>query len=178
MFKKTNLLKISILIIIVIICFSLWQIILTEQINTLENLENTLDSIESDFNNKENSFQQNKSELEKYQQGNMYEIHDPFYEEVLSFIENNNLLSINKIIYEGKNQGLKTAYIQVIMGEELLMYELIAFNTVDEGMVYFEPIQKYRLTPEIGKRYRDCTINHHQTSTFFNDTIVDIITIW
>ncbi len=65
------------------------------------------------------------------------------------------------------------------MGKELNMYQLIAFDTVDNGTVYFEINTDYKVMPEIGKNYINCVDGHPYTiNRLFNDTIADILLIW
>ena len=59
------------------------------------------------------------------------------------------------------------------------VYYLVGFNTVDEGMVYYEATTDYRVFPEIDKKYVDCVEgNPYASSLITNDEIIDILIIW
>jgi len=60
-------------------------------------------------------------------------------------------------------------------------HAIIAFDTTDEGMVFFEPITDDRVRPVISKRYYRCVEpkpGYIYEAPSFNDTIVDIVVIW
>lgn|GEM_PF-1840711 len=121
------------------------------------------------------SLEENLSVLKDLQEGDEYELHDPLYEEVKAFVENDTSKTIEDEIHHAKHLGMRCAYTQVIISNEG-MYELIAFDTVDKGMVYFEPVTDFEVKPEIGKNYTECVIG--QPYVLENDTITDIITVW
>jgi len=67
-----------------------------------------------------------------------------------------------QLLYRAKKRGIRCAYVAVVAkdpesGEEVT-YELIGFNTPDNGMVYFEPTG-YHVVPVVGKLYTDCVEN-------------------
>ena len=171
--KKTN--KILILLIIITIISSILYLtfILPKQ-QYLNTLENELNSLETTLKDTNSALEQNISILEQYQSGNNYKLHDPLYEEAISFIENFTSSSTKEKFENAKNQGLRL----IVMGEELLMYELLGFNTADNDMVYFEINNNhYQVIPKLGETYRDCVVGHPYTSASFNDIIVDILHI-
>ncbi len=139
-----------------------------KEIRTLENVSYRL----------LNFLDENKSKLEEYKKGNEYELHNPFFQEVEKFINNYSLKSTKEGIDTAKNKGLRCAYVQVIMSEKLYMYNLIGFNTIDKGMIYYEIGNERIVYPEIGKKYKNCIINNNKNFSTFNDTIIDIIHIW
>ena len=53
-------------------------------------------------------------------------------------------------------------------------YYIVGFDTIDEGMIYFEPGTDYMLTPEIGKTYISCFEEQIYTIGIC-DTIEDIL---
>ncbi|MFC2024595.1 hypothetical protein ACFLTJ_03385 [Chloroflexota bacterium] len=60
-------------------------------------------------------------------------------------------------------------------------HAVVAFDTVDEGLVYFDPISDDRVRPVIGRRYYKCIepkpgFIYEKPS--FDDTIMDIVVIW
>jgi hypothetical protein len=143
-----------------------------------ENTENELNHVKNLLNNTLYALGQDLLELEQLQQGDIYTLHDPIYEEVTSFIENDTSSNVNNMINLVKQQGLRCAFVQVVMTDDLYVYELIGFYTIDKGMTYFESNSDYQVKPEIGKKYVDCVIGHPYKMNTFNDTIVDILVIW
>jgi len=58
---------------------------------------------------------------------------------------------------------------------------MIAFNTIDEGLVYFEPATDERVRPFVGKRYYQCIEprpGYYYPPPLYDDTINDILVIW
>jgi hypothetical protein len=161
--NKITYLLISILLTFLLTVLSLSTFFIPEKINSLEIKQNELYLL---------------NKLDRWKIGNNYELHDPFYEEIEIFIENKSLTFAKESIDAAKIKGLRCAYAQVIMGEELYMYDLIAFDTIDKGFVYFQPEKQLFVTPIIGKTYKECIIDNQQNFSTFNDTIVDIIYIW
>ena len=141
-------------------------------------IEDETRSITNELNNAQDFLDENFSKIQEYQEGDKYELHDPFYEEFESFIKNETSTVTKEVIDDAKDSGLRCAYVQVIMGEDLYMYDLVAFHTLDKDMIYYEPGKERVVIPEIGKKYRDCVINNPQNFSTFNDTIIDIIHIW
>ena len=60
-------------------------------------------------------------------------------------------------------------------------HALIAFDTVDKGLVYFEPTTDEVAKPIIGKRYYECIVpkpGYYYEEPYTDDTIMDILVIW
>lgn len=58
---------------------------------------------------------------------------------------------------------------------------IVAFNTIDRGLVYFEPQTDEQATPAIGKRYYTTIIpepGYYYTAPDYDDTIMDMVLIW
>jgi hypothetical protein len=75
--------------------------------------------------------------------------------------------------------GYRCAYVELrYVGSG---HAIIAFDTIDQGLVYFEPQSDERVIPEIGKRYYQCVIprpGYSYEAPDFDDTIRDILVIW
>jgi len=57
----------------------------------------------------------------------------------------------------------------------------VAFDTIDEGLVYFEAITDERANPEVGKRYYKCVVpmpGYYYLPPENDDTIMDILVTW
>jgi len=109
---------------------------------------------------------------------------------VVNFIKSDDSKTIEALIEKAKKQGLRCAYVEVeIVGSPRVVllgetspseyYPVVGFNTIDKGMVYFEPVTDYRVFPEIGKKYVDCVEGKpYLPPILVNDTITDILIIW
>jgi hypothetical protein len=78
-----------------------------------------------------------------------------------------------------EKQGIRCALVDVRFPDS--GHAIIAFDTTDEGMVFFEPITDDRVRPVIGKQYYRCVEpkpGYIYETPSFNDTIVDIVVIW
>jgi len=159
--------------------------------NQLENKNSELNSSKSELERVKNNFQENSSELQSLKSGDNYNLHDPLYNEVYQFIKDDHSDDEKILIKNAKNYGIRCAYVTVnivgsvikLLGETSSggMYPLVAFNTIDKGMVYFESNTDYRVFPEIGKSYLNCVEGHPYQSGYIsltNYTITNIIVIW
>jgi len=57
----------------------------------------------------------------------------------------------------------------------------VAFNTIDRGLVYFEPQSDEQAMPAIGKRYYTTNITkpgYYYVPPAYDDTIEDMVVIW
>ena len=57
----------------------------------------------------------------------------------------------------------------------------MAFNTIDRGLVYFEPQSDEQAMPAIGKKYYTTVIpkpDYYYLPPAYNDTIQDMVLIW
>ena len=117
-----------------------------------------------------------KNNLQKT--GDKYNLHDPLSNDVTQFIENDKSSDIKTEIENAKEQGIRCALVEVRMTSASGgLYQLIGFNTIDEGMVYYEPVTDYRVFLIIGRSYVDC-VQGSPYSTSFDDTVTDILVIW
>ncbi|HEX9896299.1 MAG TPA: hypothetical protein VGA85_01380 [Dehalococcoidales bacterium] len=58
---------------------------------------------------------------------------------------------------------------------------IVAFNTIDRGLVYFEPQSDEQAMPAIGKKYYTTIIpkpGYYYSAPSYNDTIEDMVVIW
>jgi hypothetical protein len=76
-------------------------------------------------------------------------------------------------------EGLRCAFVELRYSEG--GHSVIAFDTVDEGLVYFEPITDEKTNPEVGKHYYQCIEakpGYYYLPSEQDDTIMDILVIW
>ncbi|MDI6814647.1 MAG: hypothetical protein QMC90_00975 [Dehalococcoidales bacterium] len=124
--------------------------------------------------------------------GHGYTLRDPTYKEVITFLKEDKT-DKNKYVEDtyvcshfardvGNNaeaKGLRCAFIVLRYPDG--GHAIIAFNTIDEGLVYFEPQSDERVRPVIGKRFYQCIEprpGYYYKEPEFDDTIVDILVIW
>ena len=127
--------------------------------------------------------------------GHGYTLRDPTYAEAVSFMTHD-LTSENE--YDGSDYGVyvcshysrDTNDNAEIAGFRCALVELrysesghtiVAFDTIDRGMVYFEPQSDEIVVPEIGKRYYQSVIpkpGRYYPEPDYDDTIRDILIIW
>lgn len=134
--------------------------------NELDTKRDYLDTIRAEY-------QENISEFNELKTGDKYHLHYPLYEEVLNFIEQDDS-SLREMIDNAKSQGIRCAYVLIYTGSG--EYPVIGFNTIDNGMVYFEDGTDYQVIPEIGKTYTSCVVGDPYLPSY--TVITDILTIW
>ncbi len=122
--------------------------------------------------------QDNISKTSLLKTGDNYSLHDPLFNDVIKFIEDDKSRDLLIEIDNSKEQGIQCFYIIVRLADSSSsVYDLIGFNTTDKGMIYFEPETDYRVYPKIGKSYVAC-VEGKPYYTTFDDTIKEILTIW
>ena len=127
--------------------------------------------------------------------GHGYTLRDPTYAEAVAFMSQD---STSQNGYDGSDYGVyvcshysrDTNYNAEVAGYRCALVELrysesghtvVAFDTIDRGLVYFEPQSDELLVPEIGKRYYQCVIpepGRYYPEPSYDDTIRDILIIW
>lgn len=119
-------------------------------------------------------------------------LHDPTLEEALDFLErdrtdDNEYLEDEYVCSHfaadinnnAEKQGIRCALVELRFPDS--GHAVVAFDTTDEGMVFFEPLNDDRVRPVIGKRYYRCVEpkpGYVYEKPSFNDTIEDIVVIW
>ena len=121
-----------------------------------------------------------------------YTLRDPTYNEVVTFLRKDKT-DENKYVdptyvcshfardvnNNAEASGFRCAFIEIRYKEG--GHALIAFNTIDKGLVYFESQTDDRANPVIGKRLYQCIEpepGHYYEKPSFDDTIMDILVIW
>lgn len=74
--------------------------------------------------------------------------------------------------------GYRCAF--VIIAEEGNDHTIIAFDTTDKGLVYFEPQSDDIVRPVIGKRFYQCveSSSGYYLPPYYDDTITEVLVIW
>jgi len=126
--------------------------------------------------------------------GHGYTIKDPTYDQAVLFIKQDKI-NENKYVegtYEcrhfardvcnnAEGKGLRCAFVWLEFPEKV-GHTIIVFNTIDQGLVYFEPQTDMRARSIVGKRYYQCQESLPGYSGYlppsYDDTIMDILVIW
>ncbi len=172
-------------------------------------MENTTDGLNEDIEEVEillsdvreqlglinSSLQENISELTKLKSGNNYNLHDPTYNELVSFIardktnEEEYIEGVfdceqfsQQVNTNAENAGIRCAYVVIYFDGTDAGHGIVGFNTVDQGMVYVEPqSDEWVENFEIGNDFwTDCIV---PTGNYYyedspNDTIKEILLFW
>jgi hypothetical protein len=124
--------------------------------------------------------------------GQGYTIKDLTYQEVVTFLTQDKT-DLNRYVEptyvcshfardvcnNAENEGIRCAYVELRYPSSA--HTLVAFNTVDRGLVYFEPQTDEKVIPVIGKRYYQCIEPRPgflYPEPSYDDTIKDILVIW
>jgi hypothetical protein len=124
--------------------------------------------------------------------GHGYTLRDPTYQEAVSFIEQDRTDENEYVedIYvcshftrdvcnNAEGKGFRCAYVEIRYPDG--GHAIVAFDTVDEELVYFDAITDERVRPVIGKRYYQCVEpkpGYYYEESSYDDTIMDILVIW
>jgi hypothetical protein len=118
--------------------------------------------------------------------------HNPTFDEAIGFLDEDRTDSNEYIEDEyvcshfaadvnnnAEQQGIRCALVEVRFPDS--GHAIVAFDTPDEGLVYFDPITDDRVRPVVGERYWRCiepAPGYVYQKPSFNDTIVDVVVIW
>lgn len=128
--------------------------------------------------------------------GHGYTLRDPTYAQAVAFIgedrtNENEYIEDTYGVYvcshfardvcnNAEEQGLRCAFVELRYPDGT-GHVIVAFNTIDEGLVYFEPQSDEIAKPVVGKRFYLCIETgpgYYYAPPSFNDTIMDILVIW
>ena len=127
--------------------------------------------------------------------GHGYTLRAPTYREAVTFLrqdktDENELVEDTYGVYvcshfardvcnNAEEEGLRCAFIELRYPEG--GHTIVAFDTIDEGLVYFEPQTDEKVKPVVGKRYYKCIVprpGYYYEEPSQDDTIMDILVIW
>jgi len=124
--------------------------------------------------------------------GHGYTISDPTYAGVLAFLaqdrtDNNEYVEgsyvcshfTRDVCNNAEEAGIRCASVDLRYPDG--GHTIIAFNTVDRGLVYFEPQTDEKVNPVIGQRYYQCVVprpGYYYAEPDHDDTNQDILVIW
>ena len=121
-----------------------------------------------------------------------YAIIDPAYKQAIKFLDedetNRNTFVedayvcshfARDVCNNAEDVGIRCAFVEIRYSDG--GHSIIAFNTTDDGLTYFEPQSDEIVRPIVGKRYYSCIEpkpGYRYEKPPFDDTIVDILVIW
>ena len=127
--------------------------------------------------------------------GHGYTLKDPTYKEVITFLrqdktDKNKYVEdtygvyvcshfVRDVCNNAEKAGLRCAFVELRYPEQ--GHAIIAFDTIDKGLAYFEPRTDERTKPVVGKRYYQCIEpkpGYYYPKPAHDDTIMDILIIW
>jgi len=127
--------------------------------------------------------------------GHGYILRDPTYAQAVAFIRDdrtneNEYVEGTYGVYvcshfardvcnSAEGKGLRCAFVEIRYPDS--GHAIVAFNTIDEGLVYFDAVTDERVRPVVGKRYYQCIEprpGYYYAPSSFDDTIMDILVIW
>jgi regulatory protein YycH of two-component signal transduction system YycFG len=185
---RKNIFLILTVLISFIITFYSSTVFLPNQ-KELNSTSNQASSIKTQLNDYKRSLENTISNINLLKNQNKTELKDPTYNQVLSFIIND---TTNENTYHdtdyncvhfstdvnnnAEEQDIRCAYVELILNNNY-PHAIVAFNTTDKGLIFFEPQLDEIAQIEIGKDYwQDCLEN--STSHGSGNIILDYILYW
>jgi hypothetical protein len=164
----------------------------------LQNTKNDLSILEAELEDTRVNLLDVETELEDTNarlaaiQTDAFHLHNPTLEEVFSFLEEDSTDSneylddeyvcshfASDVNNNAESQGIRCAIVDIRFPSSA--HAIVAFDTIDEGLAYFDPISDERVRPVIGRQYWRCIEpkpGYIYEKPPFDDTIEDIVVIW
>ena len=157
-------------------------------------MEKELVDTKTELTNTNLQLEEVQNKITKLQSRDKYKLHDPTYSEVLNFIRSDRTDKHQYIENEyvcthfardvnnnAENHGIRCAFVSInLSGGE--GHAIIAFNTTDKGLIFFDPQTDERLRYlRVGKDYwADCVIprGNYYYERDPNNTVEDFTIVW
>ena len=109
-----------------------------------------------------------------------YFLYNPTYDEVMTALGKSEMGSAQAILDYAKVNGVRAAYVRVPIARpategRVYLYQLVAFETVDKGLIMIEPRSHREVKAEVGKSYSQ--LNGFPASPY-DDTITKVTVVW
>jgi len=161
----------------------------TELASTLHNL----DTVQSELDEKGSELTELQTRYEGLMTGHGYTIKDPTYNEMMSFIDDDDTDKAEYIPGEyectdfatnlcnrAEEEDIRCAYVSIRFpgGRG---HAIVAFNTVDKGLIYIEPQYDDLVEIEIGKLFHQCVVptgDYKYEKPAQDDTIEKVLVAW
>lgn len=161
----------------------------TEMASTLD----TLSTIQSEMDEKESELTELQTSYEGLMTGHGYTIKDPTYKEMMSFIKEDDTDEseyltgeyectdfTTRLCNNAEEKGIRCAYVTIRFpgGNG---HAIVAFNTIDKGLIYIEPQYDDLVNIEIGKPFYKCVVptgSYTYERPVQDDTIEEVLVAW
>lgn len=109
-----------------------------------------------------------------------YFMYNPTYDEMQMALTRSEMDSAQSILNYARANGIRAAYVRVPIARpadegRIYLYQLVAFETVDRGLVIIEPRSHREVKVEVGKSYS--LLNGFPQSQY-DDTITKVTMVW
>ncbi|MDD4875726.1 MAG: hypothetical protein PHQ86_01135 [Dehalococcoidales bacterium] len=109
-----------------------------------------------------------------------YFTYNPTFDEVIAILAECDRFTANEVNDYAETNGIRTAYIRCQIARKtdertVFIYNLVAFDTIDQGFIIFRPRTHEKVKIEIGESYS--ALNNFPTPSY-DDTITNIIVVW
>jgi hypothetical protein len=145
---------------------------LEEQQHLLESLNTEWTQLRDQILQRSEELNNTLDELALRQTATRYTVHNPLYWEARDFLINDttDLTQFNETTFNtahyaqevnnnAEKRGIRCAYVKVTFSDSNQTHALIAFETTDRGLNFFEPQTDEKVNLQVGKNYwRDCVI--------------------
>ena len=171
---------------------------LTSLESELEGVQGSLENQSAELESTKLSLSDIEAQLELAQgklsamETDAFHLHNPTFSEALEFLDDDRTNENEYIEGEyvcshfaadvnnnAEELGIRCAFVEIRCPDS--GHAIVAFETVDEGLVYYDPITDERVRPVIGRRYYKCIEpqpGYEYVKPSFDDTIEDIVVIW
>lgn len=109
-----------------------------------------------------------------------YFLYNPTYDEVREILAEGEIGSAKEIHDYAEINGVRVGYVRCPIAREaakgrVYLYQLVAFETVDRGLIIIEPWSHREVKVEVGKSYRE--VNGFPASPY-DDTVTKMTIVW
>ncbi len=109
-----------------------------------------------------------------------YFIYNPTYDEVREILSDGEIIFAEEILDYADANGIRVAYVRCKIGRQaakgtVYIYELVAFETVDNGLIIIEPWSHREVRIEAGQSYSEL---NGLPAPSYDDTITEITIVW
>lgn len=163
--------------------------------NNIQNTQNEINSLDTQIQSKEYELLEILNEVNLFESGKRYYLHDPTYGEVLTFLtedktdQNEYIKGEYTCVYfsadlcnNALERGIRCAYVSLDFADAKTNgHAIVAFNTIDQGLIYFEPQSDDRAYVSVGERYWEnveVKPGYHREAPDYDDTITGITYYW
>jgi len=122
----------------------------------------------------------NGEDVNSSDEAGFYFVYNPTYGELLEMLAEGEMGSAREVIDYAEINGIRAVYVRCEIARQaaegmVYIHELVAFETVDKGLVIIEPWSHREVKVEIGRRYSE--LNGFPLPAY-DDTITKVTIVW